>query len=56
MTTFAQRPGVVSASGDTDSIRIAFSRQAELVDLAALTLELRQTPGLSNVHQVVVAP
>lgn len=53
---FGRRPGVISVSGDTDSLKIALSRQAALVDLAALRLDLENTPGISNVRQTVVPP
>jgi hypothetical protein len=50
------KPGVIAASSTGKSLRIAFSRQAMLVDLAALKLELEHTPGLANVREQVVPP
>jgi hypothetical protein len=54
--TFARRPGVIAVSGGTDSLKITLGRQSALVDLATLKLELERMPGVTNVHEVVVAP
>jgi hypothetical protein len=51
-----ERPGVIAAWTKGSTLRLSFGRQAKLVDLAALQLELERTAGLSNVRQVVVAP
>jgi hypothetical protein len=51
-----QRPGVIAVWSKNGTLRFSFGRQAELVDMAALKLELARTPGLSNVRTVVVAP
>ena len=51
-----ERPGVIAAWTKGSTLRLSFGRQAKVVDVAALHLELQGTPGLSNVHQVVVDP
>lgn len=56
ISRLGRRPGVLSVSGDERTLKIALSRQAALVDLAALTLELERHPGVTHVRQVVVPP
>ena len=51
-----RKPGVISASGQPGTLRIAFGRQAMLTDVASLRLELQSTKGLSNVREVVNPP
>ncbi len=50
------RPGVIAVWSKGTTLRLSLSRQAMLVDLAALKLELERTPGLSNVRQTFVPP
>ena len=56
VSSLGTRPGVIAVSSTSGTVRLSLSRQAMLVDLAALTLELQRTPGLSNVRQTVVPP
>jgi hypothetical protein len=56
LAPLGERPGVIAAWGKGSTLRVSFGRQAKLVDMAALKLELARTPGLSNVREVVVAP
>ena len=51
-----RKPGVISTSGTSGTLRIAFGRQAMLTDVAALRLELARTRGLSHVREVVNPP
>ena len=51
-----KRPGVISASVASGRLKLALSRQAMLVDLAALKAELRMTSGLSNVRETFTPP
>lgn len=53
---FMKRPGVIAVWSKEGTLRVSLSRQAMLVDLAALKLELEKTAGLSNVREVVVPP
>ena len=50
------RPGVIAVWSKGSTLRLSLSRQAMLVDLAALKLELERTPGLSNVRETIVPP
>jgi hypothetical protein len=51
-----ERPGVIAVWSKGSTLRLSMSRQAMLVDMAALKLELERTPGLSNVRESVVPP
>lgn len=51
-----KRPGVIAVWSKGNTLRLSMSRQAMLVDMAALKLELERTPGLSNVREIVVPP
>ncbi len=51
-----KRPGVIAVWSKGNTLRLSMSRQAMLVDMAALKLELERTPGLSNVREAVVPP
>lgn len=56
VSDLGQRPGVISAGGTANGVRIAFGRRALLTDAAALQRELAARPGWSNVTLRVVAP
>jgi len=53
---WGSRKGAIAAWTKGKTLRISLGRKAMLADLAALELELRKTPGLSNVRDVAVAP
>ena len=55
-TGLSKRPGVIAVWSVGETVHVSMSRQAMLVDLAALRLELERTPGLSNIRQTVVPP
>lgn len=55
-SSLMERPGVISVSSNGNTLRLSMSRQAMLVDMAALKLELERTKGLSNVRETVVPP
>jgi hypothetical protein len=51
-----RRPGVISVSMSGGQLKLALSRQAALVDLAALRAELGSTAGLSHLSETFTAP
>lgn len=55
-SSLGKRPGVIAVWSKNDTLRVSLSRQAMLVDMAALKLELERTPGLSNVRETIVPP
>jgi hypothetical protein len=50
------QPGVIAVWSKGGTMRVSLSRQAMLVDMVALRLELERTPGLTNVREVIVPP
>ena len=50
------RAGVIAAGAQNNKLKVSFGRQALLVDMAALKLELERTPGVSNVREIIVPP
>lgn len=52
----ARLPGVIAASQSGQTLKLSMGRQALLVDLAAVELQLQRTAGVTDVHAGVGVP